>query len=250
MIVERNNILILLICLFSMNMFAQVTLKPHYGLYLPKLGDVNSKISNDLSEFRRITGQPFPDAGELDEGPIWGVQIEYHTGEDYFFNANVAFYDNSVSSEYNSPTGSGERFNYERSIDMFDFMFNLHYYINYNSWARFNKYMGAGVGLMVLRANSITQSSFGDPTGHFDSNAEFTGNTLSGLISAGGTLRLQPALFLWAEGGVQYGNFGELDGSIRRLGSDQRETIISDSRFDLTGFYIRGGLGVNLPFLR
>ncbi|MGH1364618.1 MAG: hypothetical protein ACRBF0_13740 [Calditrichia bacterium] len=249
MSLTRNYFIFTLTFLFCATAFSQVTIKPHYGIYLPKMGDVNSKIENDIAEFRRITGQDFPDAGEISSDKMWGVQIEYHTGEDYFFNANVAFYDNTAESQFNSPLTS-ETFNYKRDVEMYDFMINLHYYIGYNSWGRFNKYMGAGVGLMVLRANSITQSNFGDPSGHFDSNAEFTGNTLSGLISAGGTLRLQPALFLWAEGGVQYGNFGELDGTITRLDAPERESIISDSQFDMTGFYVRGGIGLNLPFLR
>ncbi|MCB0261103.1 MAG: hypothetical protein KDH97_16470 [Calditrichaeota bacterium] len=235
--------MILIGCAVSLN-GQNVILKPYYGYYIPRMADVNAKIDQDMDNARIFLQAPVPDAGKFDGEPIFGGQFEYHAGEDYFFNVNFFLYQEQVTTSYQ---GDGWIFNYEREVEMFDFVLNMHYYFNYNSWRRLNKYIGLGVGLLVLNANSLTFSTNSDYLS--DSKGEFNSNTLTGVLSAGLNYRLSNYLQLWGEGGVQFGNFGQIDGKVSSLENPEKRDFISDSSFDMTGFFLRGGLGIGLPFL-
>ncbi len=235
---------ILLFCaLITGSVAAQVTIKPFYGFYRPRLNDVNSKIVNDIDNVRILLDAPVPSAGKFDGESVLGGQIEYHLNEDYFFNVSVAFYNEDVSTSFSQ---DGWQFDYQRDIDFYDFVLNLHYYFNYNSWRRVNYYAGIGVGYLLVRANSLTVSTSNNYL--TDARGEFNGNAITAALTVGGHLKMAEPLMLWVEGGLQYGNVGNLDGKTTNNGAAEEE-LLSDSQFDLTGFFVRGGIGLSLGFL-
>ncbi|RMI00526.1 MAG: hypothetical protein D6681_11255 [Calditrichaeota bacterium] len=226
----------------------QIRLKPHAGLLFPGMGDVNAKIENDIISFRQITGEPIPSPGTIGRNKFFGVQVEYQIEEDYFASLNVGYYSDAAEVDYSATAGL--RFHYLREVQLFDFMLNLHYYFNYSTWKRVNTYLGMGVGLSVANARSETFSNFGDELAQVDSRGDFAGNSLSALLGAGVDVRLSQAFSLWGELGLQYGNMGQLDGSVTTKDHPEKRDTVSQSSFDFTGIYVRAGLGVLLPFLK
>ncbi len=224
-------------------------LKPHYGYLFPKMSAVNNKIRADINIARQLLDPSIPAAGEIGGSPFFGGQIEYHLNEDYFFNISVEYFQDEVASRFQ---GGGSQapwsFDYQREVKMYDIMFNIHYYFNYNSWQRFNKYLGVGVGVVVVDARSLTVSDH--PNYLRNSRGDFSGSVLSGLFSLGGDFRIVEAFKLWAEVGYQVSSVGQLDGRITTLQNPERQDIISESSFDLTGPYVRGGIALAMPFLR
>jgi len=153
------------------------SIKPMVGYYYPKLGEVNSKIKTDVDELRNILAAPIPSAGEFNGNIILGGQIEYQANEEYFFNLNVSYYQEKVATDYNSAnTTPPWQLNYERDLWMVDVILNMHYYLNYSSWRRFNKYIGIGVGVMFVNAKSLTFSS--NPNFLSDTRGDYSGGKL------------------------------------------------------------------------
>ena len=223
------------------------SIKPFAGYYYPNMSDVNSKIDTDIRGFRNLLDAPIPFPGKFNGNIIFGGQIEYNASEEYLFTLNVSYYGEKVSTDYFSAESTPTwEFDYQREVRMIDVIFNMHYYLGYNSWNRFNKYIGIGAGLAFLNAKSFTASTH--PSNRIDTSGDFSGNILSGLISLGGNYRLTDILKLWAEFGLQYGNFGQLDGTITTFNNPEEIPATTESSFDLTGLYLRGGLGIALPF--
>lgn len=226
-----------------------VIIKPYLGYMTPKLSDVNDKINSDIRLASDIFNEPIPHPGELGAKSVFGAQLEYHINEELFLNVNVGFYRDQVSTSYVSIATTPEsRFNYERKVSLYDVIFNVHYYLGYSSWKSFNKFIGFGVGLSFANAESLTQLNH--PDLELDSRGEFSGNILSGVLAIGGDLKVANPLKFWAEFGLQFGNFGELDGTVTTLENPQRRERPTDSQFDFTGFYLRGGIAVTVGFLK
>jgi hypothetical protein len=223
-----------------------ITLKPLIGYYFPKMGDVNSKIDSDIRGFRNLLQAPIPHPGNINGNMIFGGQIEYHFNEDYFLNLDVSYYQEKVAAAYFSAnTNPTWQFDYEREVQMVDAMLNLHYYFGYSSWRRFNKYLIIGVGLIFVNAKSWTATT--NPSLLIDTRGEFSGNSLSGVLGLGGNYRLSNTFKLWGEAGLQYGNTGQLDGTVTDIGNPGGGEVTSESSFDFTGVYIRGGIGFTFP---
>lgn len=223
------------------------SIKPVIGYYYPRLAEVNSKIKVDVDGLRNILGAPIPSAGKFTGNIYFGGQIEYQANEEYFFNLNVSYYREKVAADYNSAnTVPPWQLSYEREIRMVDVILNMHYYLNYSSWKRFNKYIGIGVGMMFVHARSLT--FIASPDIPLDSRGEYSGNTLTGILAIGGNYRLSKTVKLWSEFGLEYGNVGELNGKVTSLEQPEETDAATQSSFDLTGLFLRGGLGITLPF--
>ncbi len=224
------------------------TIKPYYGFFIPRMNDVNGKIQNDIRMFRDIFGEQIPSPGNINGNRVFGGQIEYHLNENYFLNINFSYYQEEVSMLYLSRIETGAFLNYSRAVELYDVIANLLYYFNYNSWRRFNTYVGIGVGLIVANAHSVTQTTY--IALPLNSRGDFSGNSLSGVLSFGGNYRLAKFLYLWGEGGLLYGSMGQLDGSVTTLDNPERHNAVTTSSFDFTGIFVRAGLGIAVPFIR
>lgn len=251
----KTGFVITLFFLISPALVGQkVFIKPLYGYYFPRMSEVNAKIANDLDGQRRKLQEAIPSPGKLNGDQLIGGQIEYYLGDDYFMNLNVSFYSEKASVEHQGGRFSTPfTFIFEREVEAYDVMFNLNYYLGYNSWKRFNKYIGIGAGLLVVNAHSLTVSTKNDSEHKVfpvNTRGEFSGTILSGVLALGGNLRLATGLKLWAESGLQYGNVGKLDGNITTISDPEKQAVSTESSFDLTGLYLRGGIGFSLPFLK
>lgn len=253
---SSQKLVIITVLFFCAAVCAQVTIRPFYGFYKPRLGDVNAKIEADIIGWRNLIGEPIPGLSGFGGNRSIGGQIRYPISEEDFLAVNIGYYQEEQALTHIGGAGLQNEFLYQREIEMYDFVFNLHHFINYSSWRPFNYYIGLGVGLVVVRANSVTRSDFtensldpGSPPPLTDTVTESNGNNLSGLISSGFTLRVNNYLEFWAEGGLQYANIGELEGTLTRINGDPINDYVTNSSFDLTGFYARAGAGFTLPFL-
>ncbi len=245
----RKFIVISVLFACSVTAFSQgVTLKPLIAYPFVRMGEVNDNIAGDIRTFRESTGAAIPSPGEFDGARTFGAQVEYHLNEDYFFNLSLSFYKETVGTQFNSTLPAPIELDYQREVRSYDFMLNMLYYFNYNNWKRFNKYLGIGVGLIRVNADSKTFYKIEDEL-LIDSEGEFTKTGLSALISAGMNYRLATLLSIWGEGGYQVSNVGQLDGKVTTIENPTRTDFTTNSSFDLSGFYIRGGLGITLPFL-
>lgn len=223
------------------------SIKPMVGYYYPKLGEVNSKIKTDVDELRNILAAPIPSPGEFNGNIIFGGQIEYQANEEYFFNLNVSYYQEKVATDYSSVNTSPPwQLNYERDLWMVDVILNMHYYLNYSSWKRFNKYIGIGVGMMFVNATSLTFTT--SPNFPVDTRGDYSGSTFTGILAIGGNYRLSKTIKFWSEFGLEYGNIGELSGKVTSPEQPEGTDAVTQSSFDLTGLFLRGGLGITLPF--
>ncbi|RMF56479.1 MAG: hypothetical protein D6748_13385, partial [Calditrichaeota bacterium] len=242
-IIQFTSVMLLL-TIFTNPLLADITIKPHIGYFFPRMGDVNSKIETDILTFRDIFGEPIPQPGKISGNPMYGAQIEYHLNEDYFLNVNVAYYQDKSNVFHQSFTDPSLFLNYKREVQFYDVMFNLLYFINYNSWRRFNKYMGLGIGVVLANAHSVTETNH--PALPLNSRGDFTGNSLSAIISVGGKYRLTTFSYLWGEIGLEYGNMGPLDGKVTTLDHPEKRDAITESSFDFTGIYLRIGIGMKV----
>lgn len=246
--IEKWLCLFLVLVIFPPAAAQNFSLKLHYGYYYPSLGDVNSKIEEDIRGLRRDLQAPVPSPGEFNGSGVLGGQLEYRLNEDYFINLNVSYFQEKVELQYRPSPAPSWRLEYLRELKSIDAIINLHFYFNYSTWKRFNKYLGIGVGLMFLQAESFTGSD--NPDELLETRGKFSGNILSGVLAVGGHYRLSKPLLFWGEIGLQYGNFGELDGTVTTLENPNEVETVSNSSFDLTGLYARAGLGIGLPFLK
>lgn len=225
-----------------------IILKPFIGYANPRLGEVNDNIQRDINALRQLNNDPLPPAEEFGGGKrILGLRIESHLNDDYFANVTLTFYKDDISSLY-AEALQPVSFEYRRSVQTFDVMVGLHYYFNYSEWRRFNKYLAVGAGLIQVNADSKTFYQVGQNL-LFDSNGEFSTTNLSALIGVGGEMRLAKLFSLWAEGGYQVSNVGQLDGKVTTIDNPQRRDFTTEASFDLSGFYLRGGVGISLGFL-
>lgn len=246
--IEKWLCLFLVTIIFPPAVAQDFSLKLHYGYYYPSPGNVNSKIAEDIRGLRQALQAPIPSPGEFNGSGVWGGQLEYRLNEDYFINLNVSYYREKIALLYRPSPTPFWTLDYQRELHSLDAIINLHYYFNYSTWKRFNKYLGIGVGLMFLTAKSFTASD--NPDALLETRGKFSGNILSGVLAVGGHYRLSKPLRFWGEIGLQYGNFGELDGTVTTRENPQEVETVSASSFDLTGLYARAGLGIGLPFIK
>lgn len=238
---------LMIMLLFTAAGHGQVMIKPYYGYLSPSMTDANNVLRASVALAGNLLEETIPLSEEFDGNHWYGVQLEYHLQEDLFASINAGYFRETIDQTNISQSANPAwRYRFKREVKLYDLIINLQYYINYNSWRRFNKYLGLGIGYMVLNANSLVQSD--SPNLLLDSKGESTGYSLTGSLTAGFNYRLGKILKFWTEGGLQYGNFGQLDGTVRTLDNPQPRNDITETKFDLTGFFIRGGLGFGLPF--
>ncbi|MCB0265566.1 MAG: hypothetical protein R3C41_06030 [Calditrichia bacterium] len=244
-----HRILFGLMLLSAMVSAQSIFFKPIAAYYLPRLTDVNMRIEDAIDDFRDNSGLPLPTAATFGNKVIFGGEIEYHLSEDYFGTIQLMFYNDDADTRFKSTSPTPIQFDYLRDISMVDVKVNFHQYFSYSSWRRFNKYFGIGVGIMQVSATSETVY-IADNNSLINTTGEFSGTTLSASGYFGGEIRLAPAFKLWAEGGYLVGNPGRMDGKVRTLETSGNVDTTSESSFDLSGFFVRGGIGFAVPFLK
>ena len=247
-----KQILLSIILFLPSLLFSQgVTFKPLAGYHFPRMTDVNADIQGDVRILLDGAEGDLPAANTFGGDISYGGEIEYHIGEDYFAAVHLSFYQQNADTRYASASPQQLRLDYLREVKMYNYMLILRQYFNYNTWRRTNFYFGLGVGLVQANAVSNTLFEF-DNTQQIDTDGEFSRAGLSVLGSLGGDLRIAQPFRIWAEAGYQYSNLGQLDGFIvsrDENGQARRSEVTTESSFDLSGFFIRGGLGITLPFL-
>ncbi len=241
----------------SLGLMAQgVTIKPYAGFFKPRFADVNAKLSNDITGFRNQLGEALDDPGDFGGNLVWGGRLQYQVGEGSFFGVNVTYYNETVELDHRGGIEQTNTFLFEREVELYDVLFTVHRYFDYSSWRRFNKYIGLGVGMAIANARSLSKSDYTQSSGEtplplipFDTVGESSGSNIAAVFSGGFDYRLTNSLSFWSEAGYQYGNIGNLEGSLTFIDGSTNTDYVTQSSFDFSGFYIRGGLGIGFAFL-
>ena len=247
--------LILLIFVFATPLLSQsFTIKPFYGYVRPQMTDVNRRIDTQMEAWRELLEEPLPSPGKISGQAILGGEIQYHLNDDYFLGLKVSRYQDQVTTDYLDQTAAAPgRFLYTREVEAIDVALHLDYYFAYDESSRLNKYFGLGLGIIFAQAQSVTQSTF-EMTGSkvtlplIDTSGDFSGTAFTALISAGLDLKVAGPFSLWSEAGYRYAKFGQLEGTVRQINSQQNAAFTTNTSFDFSGFYLQAGLGIGLPF--
>ena len=241
---------ILVIFSFFGKAYAKIIfIKPFVMWYRPNLGNVKANINEDLNQFRKLTGLSIANNGSFTGKIILGGEIEYHLSEDFFATVYISFYEDEVHSEAASIDKSTSFFFYSRDLSTVDVKLNLQKYFHYSSWRKLNYYFGVGLGINQLEAGSKTTFTDGGVE-VINTVGDFTGSILSASGYFGLTLKLIENLKFYSEAGYLVADFGQLDGKVRTVENPQGITTLTESSFDLSGFFLRVGLGFAIPFLK
>jgi opacity protein-like surface antigen len=229
--------------------------KPYYGYLLPRMTDVNEQIDRQMQGWRELLAAPIPFPDKIDGDRLIGAQILYHFSEDYAAGLDISQYQEKVATEYSKPaTATPERFFYEREVQAVNVALNLKYYFGYYAADRLNAYIGAGTGVIFVKANSTTQSSFiTDGSGEVglqpvDTRGKFSGESLMATTAAGFDFQLTDFFAFSAEIGYQFANVGQLEGTVNLIDNPDDTAFTTNTSFDFSGFYFHAGLGIGLPF--
>ncbi len=243
-------LLTLTITFFFGSVFAQsVFIKPFAMWYRPNLGNVKANIDDDLNQFRSTTGLSIPNNDRFNSKVIFGGEVEYHLSEDFFATVFISFYEDEVLTEASSVDKTTSVFFYSRDLSTIDVKLNLQKYFHYSSWRRMNYYFGVGVGINQLDAGSKTTFTDGGVE-VINTTGEFAGSILSASGYLGLTLKVIDYFKIYGEAGYMVADFGQLDGKVRTIDNPQGITTLTESSFDLSGFFLRAGVGIALPFLK
>lgn len=245
-----------LLFLYASPSFSQrITLKPLFGYYLPKLNAVNDDIAKELPFWREFLETDLPDPGKIGGHAVYGGQLQFHFRESYFINVHVSFYRDAAETQFSDALNpSAGQFHYSRKVEFYDAILSLQYFFDYDSDNLFNTYLRIGAGVLSTNAKTETKSTFTASMvsntflPQVDTQGDFSGSTLTGIISAGMELRFTPSLTIWGEAGLQSANVGQLNGSLQRANSTAVPDYTTNTTFDFSGLFVRLGGGVGLPF--
>jgi len=230
-------------------------LKPFYGYLRAPMSDLNNRIEEQILGWREVLETPVPFSNEINGNVAYGGEIAYDFSDSYSVSLGLYYYKEESHVRHAIPGAQTlTRFNFERSVQLYDLFFNLRYHFSETAFAGVNPYFGFGAGLAMGKAQSITQHFVDDLQGNAtftltDTRGDFDGNTTSGQIFVGVDARFNNFASLWAEGGYQAARVGQMDGTIQRPGS-QAAAFTSNTSFNYSGFYVRGGIGIALPILK
>lgn len=249
------NPLVLQIIIFVTPLFSQsFTIKPFYGYLRPQMTDVNRRIDTQMEAWRELLEEPLPSPGKISGQSILGGEIQCHLNEEYFLGLNISRYKDQATTDYRSQTAEAPgRFLYMREVEALDVALHLDSFLGYDESSRFNKYFGIGLGVILVKAKSVTQSTF-ELTGSkvtlplVDTTGDFSGTAFTALLSGGLDFKLAGPVSLWSEAGYRYAKLGQLEGTVRQLNSLQNTSFTTNTSFDFSGFYLQAGLGMGLSF--
>jgi len=198
---------------------------------------------------------PVPFPADINGDAAYGGEVAFDFSENYSLSLGLYYYNEETQLRYNVPAAQSlTRFNFTRGVRLYDLFANLRYHYFEVGYSNMNPYVGLGVGLAIAKAKSTTQHFVDDFQDNLtftltDTQGDFDGNTTSGQIFAGVDMRLIDYVSLWAEGGYQLARVGQMDGTIKRPGAEDA-AFTSNTSFNYSGFYLRGGIGIALPILR
>ena len=230
-------------------------LKPFYGYLQAPMSDLNNRIEEQIRGWREVLDAPVAFPEKINGNVAYGGEIAYDFSDNYSVSLGLYYYKEESQVRHDIPAAQTlTRFNFERSVQLYDLFFNLRYHFFEVAYAGVNPYFGFGAGLAMGKAKSITQHFVDDLQGNVtftltDTQGDFDGNTTSGQIFLGVDARFSTFASLWAEGGYQAARVGQMDGTILRPGS-QASAFTSNTSFNYSGFYVRGGIGIALPILK
>lgn len=232
------------------HIFAQsVYIKPFAMWYRPSLANVKANIDDDLNQLRNTTGLSIANDDQFSSKIIFGGEVEYHLSEDFFATIFISFYEDEVRTEAASVDKTTSVFFYSRDLSTIDVKLNLQKYFHYSSWRKLNYYFGVGIGINQLDAGSKTTFTDGGVE-VINTTGEFAGSVLSASGYLGLTLKAIDYFKIYGEAGYMVADFGQLDGKVRTVDNPQGITTLTESSFDLSGFFLRAGIGIALPFLK
>jgi outer membrane protein W len=230
-------------------------LKPFYGYLLAPMSDLNNRIEEQIRGWREVLDAPvaFPD--KINGSVAYGGEIAYDFSDNYSLSVGLYYFSDESQVRHDIPAAQTlTRFTFERSVQLYDLFFNLRYHFTEVAYSTLNPYLGFGAGLAMAKAQSITRHFVDDFQDNVtftlaDTQGDFDGNTTSGQLFVGVDARFGAFVALWAEGGYQAARVGQMEGTIQRPGSPA-SAFTSNTSFNYSGFYLRGGLGIALPILK
>ncbi len=230
-------------------------LKPFYGYLHAPMSDVNNGIEEAIRGWSNVLDSPVPFPESIDGNAAYGGEIAYDFSDNYSISLGLYYFKEETEVRHDIPAAQAlTRFNFERRVQLYDLFFNLRYHFSETAFAGLNPYFGFGAGLAMAKAQSITQHFVDDLEDDVtftltDTQGDFDGNTTSGQIFVGVDARFNNFASLWAEGGYQVARVGQMEGTVLRPGSPA-SAFTSNTSFNYSGFYLRGGVGISLPILK
>jgi hypothetical protein len=231
-------------------------IKPYYGYLKVSMTDLNNRVEDQILGWRDVLDAPVADPGKIDGNSAYGGEIALDFSDTYSAGIGIYYFKENISTRYTNLTGTAlTQFAFERGVRLYDLFFNLRYYFSEPAFSPVSFYAGFGAGLAMAKASSNTQHFVSDAsdTTFFvftDTQGDFSGTTTSAQLMAGIEGRLGGFFLLWGEAGYQVARPGQMDGTIRRIGNEQGSAFTSNTSFNYSGFYARGGLGIALPLLK
>jgi opacity protein-like surface antigen len=232
--------------------------KPYLAYSQVRMDDVNRDIANRVGQLRNIVDQPLLIPEKLNGNYGWGIQVQYHLGENYFLNLNTYFFQEETKSEYfqEGPPNT-VNFLFKRQIEYIEASAGLKYYLGYNTWKRVNFYLGGGIGVGFGWTDALTK--YTDGTNTVDNSGQYSSTALIANFMGGAEIRLTPYFSLFPEAGYRLANLQQMNGRIsvnqdfpgipngRLEASDSNYT--PEEIYDFSGFFISLGIGFILPFI-
>jgi len=243
---------------FQMGQCQSFKVKPYLAYSQVGMDDVNRDITNRVAQLRNLVGQPLPIPNGLNGNYGWGIQAQYHLGENYFLNLNTYFFKEETESEYfQEGLPNSVNFLFKQQIEYIEASAGLKYYLGYNTWKRVNFYLGGGIGVGFGWADALTK--YTDGTNKVDNSGQYSSTALIANFMGGAEIRITPYLSLFPEAGYRLANLQQMNG---RISIDQDFPGIQNGRleasdsnytpeeiYDFSGFFVSIGIGFILPFI-
>lgn len=229
-----------------------VKIKPYFGYSTIRMDEVNKDIKLKVDQLNEITGQSLLPPAKFNGNYAWGIQIQYHLGENYFLHLDTYYMKEKTSSVVNrGATQNRLNFDFKRQIEYFEASFGLKYYLGYSTWKRLNFYLGGGAGYGFGWTESIFR--YDDSISEINNSAEFSSNSLTAYFLGGIDIRITPFLSILPEFGYRVANLKQMNGKLKIYqdfpglpggqidATDHNYTTIED--YDFSGYFVSIGLG-------
>ena len=232
--------------------------KPYLAYSGVRMDDVNRDIANRIGQLRNLVDQPLPNPEKFNGNYGWGIQGQYHLGENYFLHLDTYFYKEKIKSEYYQQLQPNSvNFLFERQIQYFEASFGLKYYLDYNTWKRLNFYLGGGVGIGFGWTDANTK--YNDTINTINNSGQYSSTALVTYFLAGAEIRLSPYFSFFPEAGYRLANLRQMNGRVSIYqdfpgypDSSLEATNVDDTLeqiYDFSGFFISIGIGFIIPSL-
>ncbi len=221
------------------------------------MGEVNTdnRTRIDNLKFNAEQNLPYPDPFEGNYA--WGFSIGYHLEDNYFLTAGTYYFKEISNLNYQDiSAGYPVLFINERMIEYFEINFGMKYLFNYSSWKRFHFYLAGSGGFALGWSESVFK--YTDDINTVDNKGDFSSNALTGLFSAGISLRLASFISIEPEVGYRVANLSQLEGTLKvsqnfpNIPNGQIEgtdnNYRTESNYNYSGFIANIGINFLIDF--